>query len=358
MIICYIVPPHLCLLEKNRTDIALPDVGPPMAAASPAPPVIPQLFSTSPALRGHRRQVTSPIPSPCKNADAINDRQWHAQDSGQDFFCGHSRSPTNAAVFNSVLWGAVEDLPPLADYPGGTSAQFLSTLSSRHRVPRRGDRRTGTGLVGRQPGRHLAQAFISITSTDPSSGCGFYGAANTPMKHINDPGGIRAMLIENMASTNPAVLNTDGINREAPAPSSTQLHHQRGRRQHRPGPQFRLPEPDILITNITCGTGHGISIGSITKAGESNITVVNCSFTGTEFGLRLKADNDRGGVVQNITCHDIAASQLTRRQPIVVCKLLQRGGFACHRREPRPRRYLLPRAMSCRSPPQLRLAVT
>jgi polygalacturonase len=58
---------------------------------------------------------------------------------------------------------------------------------------------------------------------------------------------------------------------------------------------------DILITNCTFGTGHGVSIGSFTSGGVSNITVVNCSFTETDNGIRIKSDNDRGGVVQNVS---------------------------------------------------------
>ena len=67
---------------------------------------------------------------------------------------------------------------------------------------------------------------------------------------------------------------------------------------------------NILITNITCGTGHGISIGSITSAGISNVTVVNCTFNGTDNGIRLKADNDRGGLVQNISYLNIGMTNV------------------------------------------------
>ena len=57
---------------------------------------------------------------------------------------------------------------------------------------------------------------------------------------------------------------------------------------------------DILVTNCTCLAGHGISIGSYTSSGVSNITVINCSFNGTDQGIRIKSDNDRGGTVQNL----------------------------------------------------------
>jgi polygalacturonase len=63
---------------------------------------------------------------------------------------------------------------------------------------------------------------------------------------------------------------------------------------------------DVLITNCTYGFGHGVSIGSYTQGGVSNITVVNCSFHDTEAGIRIKTDRDRGGFV-----HDMKYLNLT-----------------------------------------------
>jgi polygalacturonase len=57
---------------------------------------------------------------------------------------------------------------------------------------------------------------------------------------------------------------------------------------------------DVLITNCTYGFGHGVSIGSYTRGGVSNITVVNCTFHDTEAGIRIKTDRDRGGFVHDM----------------------------------------------------------
>jgi polygalacturonase len=57
---------------------------------------------------------------------------------------------------------------------------------------------------------------------------------------------------------------------------------------------------DVLITNCTYGFGHGVSIGSYTQGGVSNITVVNCTFHDTEAGIRIKTDRDRGGYVHDM----------------------------------------------------------
>jgi len=62
---------------------------------------------------------------------------------------------------------------------------------------------------------------------------------------------------------------------------------------------------DVLITNCTYGYGHGVSIGSPIKGGVSNITVENCTFTNTDYGIRIKSDRDRGGIVQNITYRNL-----------------------------------------------------
>lgn len=57
---------------------------------------------------------------------------------------------------------------------------------------------------------------------------------------------------------------------------------------------------DVLITNNVYGNGHGVSIGSYTSPFVANFMVVNCSFTGTDQGIRIKSDRDRGGYVHNL----------------------------------------------------------
>ena len=66
---------------------------------------------------------------------------------------------------------------------------------------------------------------------------------------------------------------------------------------------------DVLLTNNTYGSGHGVSIGSYTQ-GVSNIMVINCTFNGTDNGLRIKSDNDRSGLVQNISYYNIGMTNV------------------------------------------------
>jgi hypothetical protein len=73
---------------------------------------------------------------------------------------------------------------------------------------------------------------------------------------------------------------------------------------------------DILITNCTFGFGHGVSIGSFTSGGVSNMTVINCTFTNTDQGIRIKSDRDRGGTVQNLGYYNLSMGNV--QYPILI----------------------------------------
>ena len=83
---------------------------------------------------------------------------------------------------------------------------------------------------------------------------------------------------------------------------------------------------DVLITNCTYGYGHGVSIGSYTSGGVSNITVVNCTFNNTESGIRIKTDRDRGGYVHNM-------NYLNLRMTNVGCPILVYASYMATNRE-------------------------
>src|ERR1022692_1942405 len=69
---------------------------------------------------------------------------------------------------------------------------------------------------------------------------------------------------------------------------------------------------DILIEDVTCLHGHGISIGSGTRNGFSNIIVRRCTFDGTDNGLRIKSYRGGGGDVHDIRYSDIVMKYVRR----------------------------------------------
>ena len=61
----------------------------------------------------------------------------------------------------------------------------------------------------------------------------------------------------------------------------------------------------------------GFVIGSEMSGGARNIYVSNCTFIGTDIGLRFKTTRGRGGVVENIFIKDIYMKDIRRRSDFV-----------------------------------------
>ncbi len=68
---------------------------------------------------------------------------------------------------------------------------------------------------------------------------------------------------------------------------------------------------NILIENNTIKHGHGISIGSGTAVGIHNMLVRNCTFDGTDNGIRIKSMRGAGGPVDNIRYTNIRMKNVT-----------------------------------------------
>ena len=67
-----------------------------------------------------------------------------------------------------------------------------------------------------------------------------------------------------------------------------------------------IPSENIIINNCTVYRAHGgFVIGSEMSGGVKNMFVSNCSFEGTDIGLRFKTKRGRGGVVENIYVSNI-----------------------------------------------------
>jgi polygalacturonase len=69
---------------------------------------------------------------------------------------------------------------------------------------------------------------------------------------------------------------------------------------------------DVLVEDLTCLHGHGISIGSPTAKGLSHVIVRRCTFDGTDNGLRIKSYRGNGGEVHDIWYSDITMKNVRR----------------------------------------------
>lgn len=70
-----------------------------------------------------------------------------------------------------------------------------------------------------------------------------------------------------------------------------------------PGPD--QPSRDITITDCTFLHGHGLSIGSEIAGGARNIRAERIHFKGTDNGIRIKANRDRGNDVGPVLIRDV-----------------------------------------------------
>jgi len=67
-----------------------------------------------------------------------------------------------------------------------------------------------------------------------------------------------------------------------------------------------IPTENVIVRNNVVYHAHGgFVIGSEMSGGAKNIWVYNCSFIGTDIGLRFKTTRGRGGVVENIYINNI-----------------------------------------------------
>ena len=67
------------------------------------------------------------------------------------------------------------------------------------------------------------------------------------------------------------------------------------------GRRIGVPTEDVLIEGCTVYHAHGgFVIGSETSGSVRNVRVDNCTFIGTDIGLRFKTTRGRGGVVEKI----------------------------------------------------------
>src|SRR5581483_577115 len=130
---------------------------------------------------------------------------------------------------------------------------------------------------------------------------------NSPMYHLVPNG--TDMLFENLRIVAPSdAPNTDSID-----PSGTRIvirHCEIDTGDDNVA--VHAGSRDVLIEDLTCLHGHGISVGSGTRGGLAHMIVRRCTFDGTDNGLRLKSYRGAGGEVQDIWYSDITMTNVRR----------------------------------------------
>ncbi len=79
------------------------------------------------------------------------------------------------------------------------------------------------------------------------------------------------------------------------------------------------PAAHMTIAHNHFYSGHGMSIGSGTQGGVSDIEVKDLSIDGADNGIRIKSDRSRGGIVERITYEDVCMRNVAN--PIVLTSM-------------------------------------
>jgi polygalacturonase len=84
----------------------------------------------------------------------------------------------------------------------------------------------------------------------------------------------------------------------------------------KPGGSRSPGNKNYRITNCKFLHGHGMSIGSGTSGGIEDLTVSNCTFEGTDAGIRIKTARGRGGLLQNLAYENLTMTSV--KNPIYI----------------------------------------
>lgn len=166
------------------------------------------------------------------------------------------------------------------------------------------DKTTAKTLSLRRP----QMLFIEGTQRIEISGVTFLNPPNT---HVSIKGCTEVYIHDLRVQAPENSRNTDGINISARNctierctinTGDDNIAINFGNRQQAPGdPEVK----NMVIRNCTFGYGHGLSIGSFTSGGLSNLQVSNCTFDGTTSAIRIKTARGRGGVIDQISYENI-----------------------------------------------------
>jgi polygalacturonase len=75
-----------------------------------------------------------------------------------------------------------------------------------------------------------------------------------------------------------------------------------------------MPTENLIVKNCTVYNGHGgFTVGSEMSGGVKNMHVSNCTFIGTDVGLRFKSTRGRGGIVEGVYISNIDMTNIKTR---------------------------------------------
>ena len=222
------------------------------------------------------------------------------------YLCGPLTLANNVNL--QIDGGAILRLLPYGTYPGGiTSPASFITGSSLTNIAI-----SGPGAIDGQgapwwPGYKTNSRPVIVNFSKCSRVLiQTLTISNPPCQHMSIKGSGGNVTIQGLTELapdsitgNPLSHNTDGIDLAETNCLIQNCNLSVGDDNIAIGSSAGLSS-DILVTNCAFGNGHGVSIGSYTSSGVSNLTVINCTFNGTQNGIRLKSDNDRAGLVQNL----------------------------------------------------------
>ena len=148
---------------------------------------------------------------------------------------------------------------------------------------------------------------------------------NPPTFHLMLKGNNASITIRNInINTDPSSPNTDGMDLGSTNMLIQDCHITDGDDNIEIGGSSGTAA-DIMITNCMFGHGHGVSVGSLIQAGVSNVTVINCIFTNTDYAIRMKSDTNRGGIVQNMSYYNLGMTNI-KYAPILIYSFYNETG--------------------------------
>ncbi len=235
------------------------------------------------------------------------------------YMCGPLNFSNNVNL--QIDAGAVIRLLPYGAWPGqpytGTVLPLINASSRTNLAV------TGSGLIDGQGApwwlayqTNNRPLILSLSSCSEVYLQGFT-SSNPPVAHIAlkgaNAGNITVMGIKLFApdSSDPVIPshNTDGVDFAETNALFQDCVISTGDDNIAIGSSGSVSK-DILVTNCFFGFGHGLSIGSYTSGGVSNLTAINCTFSNTGNGIKIKSQRDRGGVVQNLNYYNLTMTNV------------------------------------------------